>query len=238
MLPAQWRRGAVRSRCHAGLLAVFVSMALHGALLWVQLPANPLVADKPAAQPSEPLRIRVVAGTGSTHSPPVALVSGASGGSATRLDQDMAPNTPTSAKVARSSTLETVPLVSDAPLDDAAPADAIAGYLPRHALTRVPRPLSDPVVSVAPGLGHSGDQRGTFSLFISASGTVDSVVRDGPTLSASIEEAAVEVLKATRFSPGEVDGIAVAALIRIEILFENQPPVSPSTPVIVSQQPL
>lgn len=128
-----------------------------------------------------------------------------------------------------------VPLPPDAAQDGPA---AGAGYLPRRALTRAPQPLGDPAVVVPAGHGDAGEQRGIFTLFINATGGVDAVVPDGPTLAPPVEEEARRVLGAVRFVPGEVDGRAVAALIRIEIVFENRPPVAPSGPVIVSQQPL
>lgn len=213
-----------------------MSLFLHGALLWVQMRASPVGGEAPL--PSGPLQVRMIAAAGSTGSTRVeAAAEREYGTSAIRPDPDILPGGEPSGRAAPPPAMA-IPLVSDAPLDDAVPEDASAGYLPRHALTRAPRPLSDPVVSVAPGLGDAGEQRGIFSLFINASGFVDSVVRDGPTLSAALEEAAVEVLKATRFSPGERDGVAVAAVLRIEIMFENQAPAHPQAAVIVSQQPL
>lgn len=138
----------------------------------------------------------------------------------------------------RSDSLEPVTITHGQSAHDIVPQAASSGYLPRDALTRPPRPLIEPFVSVPAGYGAAGTERGVFSLFVSATGVVDSVVRDGPTLAPALEEAALEVLKATRFVAGEVDGNAVAALIRIEIVFENQLPVDSPAPVIVSQQPL
>lgn len=117
-------------------------------------------------------------------------------------------------------------------------ATAVGGYHPRRVLTRAPQPLTDPSVSLPPGMGAAGEQRGVFSLFINAEGDVDAVVPDGPTLAPVLEEEARRVLAAVRFRPGEIDGRAVATLIRIEMVFENATSADASAPVIVSRQPL
>ncbi len=166
----------------------------------------------------EPLRDTVTAGL------PVAAF--AAGADPVPAPTSADPAAPVDAAVALAA-----PLAMDDPV-------AAAGYLPRRALTRVPRPLTEPIVSAPAGHGDGGEQRGVFSLFISAEGGVDAVVPDGPTLAPPLEEAARRVLMGTRFSAGEVDGRAVGALIRIEIVFENQLPAASPVPVVVSQQPL
>jgi hypothetical protein len=223
--------------------AVAASIAVHGALLAWLATGSPTLATSQSFSSAEALHVRIVA-SDLSRSAAIGLPGSAAVESEPTSSGPAPPdNQPVSIAPAREVAAalppDTVPLLQAQPNDDAeAVATAVGGYHPRRVLTRAPQPLTDPNVSLPLGLGHAGEQRGIFSLFINASGIVDSVVRDGPTLSAPLEEAVVEVLRATRFSPGERDGVAVAALIRIEIVFDNQTPVAPPAPVIVSQQPL
>ena len=55
----------------------------------------------------------------------------------------------------------------------------------------------------------------------------------------SLESAARQVFLAARFEPGQIDGQAVKALIRVEVVFEAAALArAPSGPVIVSRQNL
>lgn len=221
-----------------GFGALAASVAVHVVLLWLQwFSSEPAGAGARTLEVAEPLQVRLVE---------VPLAGAAVIRASEQADVFVAQQSETTIDARDgwdlphpSAPAEGVSITHDASaIDDLAPPPKGTVYLPRTALTRSPQPLTDPVVSVPAGHGPAGEQRGVFSLFISASGGVDSVVRDGPTLAPALEAAALEVLRGTRFIPGELDGVAVAALIRIEMAFENRAPVDPPAPVIVSQQPL
>ena len=61
-----------------------------------------------------------------------------------------------------------------------------------------------------------------LTLFIDESGYVQRVRVDGPALPPLLEEAAVNVFRQARFSPGQVGTQVVRSMIRIEVNFESQ----------------
>lgn len=140
--------------------------------------------------------------------------------------------------------------VEEAVVRDKAPAavavDAasiVDGYVLRKALTTAPVPVGEVRLAWPAGSSALGRQQAVFSLFIDESGAVRRMVADGPTLEPPVEEAARAVFMAARFLPGQVDGRAVKALIRIEVVFDNATPVAdaapgPTVPRIVSRQNL
>lgn len=132
----------------------------------------------------------------------------------------------------------------DAPAAIAVDAGSIVdGYVLRKALTTAPVPVGEVRLTWPAGSSALGRQQAVFSLFIDENGAVRRMVADGPTLEPPVEEAARAVFMAARFQPGKVDGRAVKALIRIEVVFDNATPVAeaapgPTVPRIVSRQNL
>ncbi len=61
-------------------------------------------------------------------------------------------------------------------------------------------------------------------LFIDEFGKVVRVRVDGPSLPQALEEAARNAFLNARFSPGQVDGLAVRSRIRVEVTFEAANP--------------
>ena len=122
-------------------------------------------------------------------------------------------------------------------------ANMVDGYVLRKALTVPPVPVDEVRLAWPAGGAALGRQQAVFSVFIDDEGVVRRMVADGPTLAPMLEEAARGVFMATRFQPGRVDGRAVKALIRVEVVFDNTLPVAeaasaPSVPRIVSSQNL
>lgn len=128
-----------------------------------------------------------------------------------------------------------------APVVDA--ANMVDGYVLRKALTVPPVPVGEVRLVWPAGSVALGRQQAVFSVFIDDEGVVRRMVADGPTLAPLLEESARGVFMATRFQPGRVDGLAVKALIRVEVVFDNTLPVAeaasaPPVPRIVSTQNL
>lgn len=123
-----------------------------------------------------------------------------------------------------------------------APADAVDGYLPRKALSVPPAPRGHIALEWPAGMAVLGRQAAVFTVFIDETGVVRRMVPDGPTLQPTLEAVARDTFTAAVFSPGEVDGRPVKAMIRIEVVFDADVPVataprSPS-PAVVSRQNL
>lgn len=116
---------------------------------------------------------------------------------------------------------------------------SVDGYVLRRALTVPPVPVSDITVAWPHEVPSSDRQTGIFSVFIDESGRVQRMVADGPTLFPALESAAREVFMAARFAPGEVSGLVVKSLIRVEVVFDGgKVSGTAPVPVIVSQQNL
>ncbi len=112
------------------------------------------------------------------------------------------------------------------------PSDA---YLLQSALSASPVPLTDVPLVWPAGLIPVGKLVGVFWLYIDETGKVDRFVSDGPDLPPQLEEVSRSAFLATRFKPGQVDGLAVKALIKIEVEFDNRPPNAPA-PHVASEQ--
>ncbi len=103
--------------------------------------------------------------------------------------------------------------------------DAGAEYLPRSALSVVPLPLGEVLLAYPPG-APPGRHRGELTLFIDEQGSVQRVRIDSGEgeLPAVFQEAARQAFLAARFSPGEWQGRAAKARIRIAVEFEAAEP--------------
>lgn len=110
---------------------------------------------------------------------------------------------------------------ADTAANPSANADPDDLYLPRSALSRAPAALQ-PVELPYPEAAPLGQYRAVLTLFIDPQGRVRRV-RAAPGLPAVLEEAARQAFMAASFSPGEVDGRAVRAQMRVEVEFSAEP---------------
>jgi hypothetical protein len=95
-------------------------------------------------------------------------------------------------------------------------------YLPRAKLTVAPAPLEPIEIPFPAAVDNPLRFRGQLSLFIDEHGVVQRIRVDGPPMPPVLEEAARNAFLRARFTPGEVDGVAVRSLIRIEVDFEAE----------------
>lgn len=102
-----------------------------------------------------------------------------------------------------------------------APAAPIPGlipenYLPTSALSKRPKPASEPQVQLPPGwLEASGQAR--LTLYVNATGQVDAVIMGRTNLSPELHGAVRDSFQNLQFSPGEIDGRPVASMMTIEV---------------------
>lgn len=123
-----------------------------------------------------------------------------------------------------------------------AAVDAVDGYLPRKALSVPPAPREPIALAWPAGMAVIGRQAAVFTVFIDETGVVRRMVPDGPTLQPTLEATARDTFSAAAFSPGQLDGRPVKAMIRIEVVFDASVPVASAprapAPAMVSSQNL
>jgi hypothetical protein len=110
-------------------------------------------------------------------------------------------------------------------------------YLSRGQLSVSPRPLSEIRIPWPAGLSMVGKRSAIFTLFIDQYGVVQDMVPDAHSLFPNMEENARQVFRASHFSPGMKDGVAVKSILRIEVDFEGELP-EPSPAVVVRRETL
>ena len=211
---------------HVGALMLSASAAgqpAHGGPAAAGLPAVRLVAmvaavptraSTTAEQPQmrEQASKNRSAGADPAHPPETEQVSGAS----TPAESD-------------SATAQAAPPLSTGELGGtAAGAAAEPDYLPRERLSVAPRPLASIDIPFPPDVPGTVNLATELSLFIDETGTVRRVRVDGAALPPALEDAARSSFLAARFTPGELDGAPVRALIRVAVSFETEalPPAS------------
>jgi TonB family protein len=96
-------------------------------------------------------------------------------------------------------------------------------YFPRSELTVAPKLLDEPLIPQPEKPGTTGPRTGKVVLrvFVGAGGTVDRVEVAGSSLSADFDAAAAAAFARLRFSPGEIEGVAVNSETRFEIVFDG-----------------
>ncbi|WP_372527573.1 energy transducer TonB [Piscinibacter sp.] len=110
------------------------------------------------------------------------------------------------------------------PLADSAGQDGDGDYFPRSMLSVAPVPVSVVVIPFPEVEGPAERYVTRLLLFIDEFGKVVRVRVDGPSLPQALEEAARNAFLNARFSPGQVDGLAVRSRIRVEVTFEAANP--------------
>lgn len=99
--------------------------------------------------------------------------------------------------------------------------DGQSAYVPRPLLSMAP--VAQGPVIIEPPVGETIASRhvGVLSLFIDEDGRVHHIVPDEPRLPPMFERAAYDAFMAVRYAPGKLDGQAVKARIRVEVVFDN-----------------
>jgi periplasmic protein TonB len=114
------------------------------------------------------------------------------------------------------------PPSSDSPHAGAPTTDSVDRYVPRPELSAVP--LIDHLLPMV--YPTDGPEIGSFvarlALYIDEAGLVRRVEPEGDRIPAVLEEAARQAFLSARFVPGEIDGVVVKSLIRVEVNFESR----------------
>ncbi len=109
-----------------------------------------------------------------------------------------------------------------------APAgDRDSDYFPRALLSQAPSPLEPVLIDYPPIANDRGRHVSELTLFIDEAGHVARVRVDGPALPPALEDAARRAFLGARFRPGQAEGRAVKAQIRVEVVFDNGAPGKP-----------
>ena len=95
-------------------------------------------------------------------------------------------------------------------------------YLTRSALTAAPKAHGPVAIDYPYFDGEANHYVAEFDLFIDDSGGVVRVVSATPDLPLLLSAAVRDAFLAARFTPGEVDGLAVRSRIRIEVTFDSR----------------
>lgn len=117
---------------------------------------------------------------------------------------------------------------------EAAIAEAISGnqrhddavvvtseYVSASALTRRPRVIQEPTLEFPFSIEGESVGRVIVRLLIGVSGSVDKVIVEDSDLPASFKESVVRGFLTARFSPGEIDDLAVPSSIRAEVNYRT-----------------
>jgi hypothetical protein len=95
-------------------------------------------------------------------------------------------------------------------------------YWPRADLAVAPLALA-PVVLAYPDDGPAlGSYTEVLALYIDETGTVRDMRFEGDVLPPALQRAARDAFGAANFTPGQIDGQAVRAKIRVEVTFESR----------------
>lgn len=209
---------------YAPLLAfVLASVGLHAAVLGTSWLDAAVPARLPGAAP-RPVLVQV--GTGAEPTPVRSLDAGLM----TVLDatdDGRAPGplqaevTPPDVQLA----LAPLPALQLAETDRQAEPGPDDLYLPRSRLS-LPPVLRSQVALVWPAAAEAegGHFRAVLALFIDELGVVQKVRVEGSGLPAALEAVARESFLGASFVPGELQGLAVKSLIRVEVRFDAERP--------------
>jgi hypothetical protein len=97
-------------------------------------------------------------------------------------------------------------------------------YVPRGQLTASPRPATAVDIPFPPGVTGLVDLKVQVTLFIDAGGQVQRVRLDTPEVPVSFAQMIQQAFLSARFVPGEVQGLAVPTMMRLEAEFSSLPP--------------
>ena len=95
-----------------------------------------------------------------------------------------------------------------------------APYYPRGQLTVAPRLLGHVDVPFPTDVDGTVDLKVRVTLFIDEGGRVQKLRLDTPDVHPAFERSIREAFAAARFSPGEMDSVAVRSQVRLEIDFQ------------------
>lgn len=94
-------------------------------------------------------------------------------------------------------------------------------YVNASVLTRKPQIVWEPLLEFPSSADDDQAGKIVVRLLISKFGAVDEVIVESSELPMSFEDAVVSGFLGARFTPGEINGIAVASSIQIEIRFDS-----------------
>jgi hypothetical protein len=220
----------------AAALCAILSIALHGFLLSLRLPASSAAQNWQGTtiHDSGP-RVRVVTLTPSA--PPVApwidgrpAVHAQTHGQPVETPRSLPPvaqhkdlfsdKLPEKREAPRESHVEPVPLAM-APLTRS--GNFGDDYVPRPLLTAPPVAITPVVFATPEGDAFRGTHVGILSLFIDEHGRVQRIEVDAAMLPEAFEQAVRDAFMAAQFTPGEIDGTAVRSRVRVEVIFDDTP---------------
>jgi len=218
----------------AAALCAVLSIALHGLLLSLRLPASsPAEGRQSRMSHDNGLRSRVV----TLLLPPSASPASPSGAGRQAAEEagtharplDAQQNPPSEKSPAKlgpqsgSNVVEPAPLASEATLLPRSGSFSDDYYVPRSLLSVPPVAITPVIFAPPPDEMTGGRYVGTLSLFIDEHGQVQRIVSEDPSLPEAFELAAREAFMATQFTPGEIDGTAVKSRVRVEVAFDDTP---------------
>lgn len=94
-------------------------------------------------------------------------------------------------------------------------------YYTTDELTKPPRPSSEPKLDVPRAIARAVSGKVILKLWINELGNVDSVEVESSNLPETISGMAAAAFGKLRFVPGEIDGMRVRTLMRIEVIYIN-----------------
>jgi hypothetical protein len=98
---------------------------------------------------------------------------------------------------------------------------SLLDYIPREFLNFVPKPLAEIEIPFPATITGEVTVHLQLALFIDENGVVTEVQVDDSQLPAEIENTAVNAFLNARFKPGEINGLVVRSLLRVEVTFES-----------------
>jgi hypothetical protein len=219
----------------AAALCAILSIALHGLVLSLRLPASSAARNWQSNTSHDGgLQGRVVTlpPSASRAAPPIA---GSQPSKTEKHAQPVDAHRSSPLAPQKNSLSEKLPAKLEAPSDSHVEPEPLAiaplprpgnfgdDYVPRPLLT-VPPVARTPVIFAAPeGEMFRGRHVGVLSLFIDEYGQVQRIEADATSLPEAFEQAAREAFMAAQFAPGEIDGAAVKSRVRVEVVFDDTP---------------
>lgn len=235
----RWPRMPQADMRHALPLCAALSLGVHLLMLSVRVPSEmPRQATQVSAGTPRTMQARLVAGTASLPSEPAGAADAGAGErtvtaesssiiTAHRPSSRPAPLPEPQGPVEGT---ESVAHPSQAPAESIFPAiatpisiDENDDYIPRPLLSVAPVARTPVVIGSPPDETGVGRHVGILSLFIDEEGRVQHISANEPLLPSAFEQAARDAFMAARFSPGQVDGLAVKSRVRVEVVFDNTP---------------
>jgi hypothetical protein len=197
------------------LPALLAATSLHAAVLggaWWHAGGRPGAGHDPQAQAhtrsAAVWQWRLVPARSTAPAPPLAQAAGV-----TPPGQPAEPPAAAATPASPQATTDAPPAGTQAQRDD---------YLPRSALTKAPMARGPIDIPFPPGVPTPGRYSAVLALYIDEQGNVRRVRPTDGELPGAYQEAARNAFQAGAFSPGEVQGVPVKAVIQVEVVFDDR----------------